>query len=265
MSKLLTLIYSLISYGVFLFSFLYAIGFAGNMVVPKSIDTGIDSGLFTALIINIALLGIFAVQHTIMARPGFKKWWIKLIPQQIERSTFVLISSLLLLLLFRHWRPMTTAVWTLQHPAGLIFMKGLFWIGWGIVLISTFMINHFDLFGLRQAYYHLRGEKKYPHVGFKTSMLYKYVRHPIMLGFIIAFWATPQMTAGHLLFAVATTAYILVGIRFEERNLRQFIGREYKNYQHCVPMLIPFSKAWKTNSDAECRPFHISIEMEKKL
>ena len=148
-------------------------------------------------------------------------------------------------------------VWTLQHPFAIILIKGLFWLGWGIVLISTFMINHFDLFGLRQVYFHLRGQK-YHHVEFKTSMLYKYVRHPIMLGFIIAFWATPQMTAGHLLFAVGTTVYILIGIRFEERNLRQFLGEKYENYQHCVPMLIPFSKPWKNDTDNECKPFHFS-------
>lgn len=264
MSKKLSFFYGLVSYGVFFFSFLYAIGFTGNIIVPKSIDTGGDSGIFTALIINMVLLGIFAVQHTIMARPGFKQWWTKIIPQQIERSTFVLIASLMLLLLYWQWRPMTAVVWNLQHPVALVLMNGIFWLGWSVVLISTFMINHFDLFGLRQVYLYIH-EQKYHHVEFKTSMLYKYVRHPIMLGFIIAFWATSQMTVGHLLFAAGTTAYILIGIKFEERNLKQFLGEKYENYQHCVPMLIPFSKAWKDDADNECKPFHFSASSDSKV
>jgi protein-S-isoprenylcysteine O-methyltransferase Ste14 len=241
MKKMSAFIYGVLSYAVFFISFLYAIGFVGNLIVPKGIDSGLGASLPESLIVNLALLGLFAVQHTIMARPAFKAWWIKIIPKEVERSTFVLVASLLLLLLYWQWRPMTGVVWNLENSAGAIVLTVIFWLGWIIALLSTFMIDHFDLFGLRQVYLPLVN-KDYSGVKFKTTMLYKFVRHPIMLGFIIAFWATPHMTVGHLLFAAATTIYILMGLQFEEHDLKAAIGPEYADYRHRVPMLIPCMK-----------------------
>lgn len=239
MNKLLSFLYGVVCYAVFFLSFLYAVGFVGNLVVPKSIDTGAESSLAQSLIINLVLLGLFAMQHTVMARPAFKRWWTKIVPVQVERSTFVLAASLLLCLLYWQWRPLPGAIWTVEDSAGKALLLGLFWLGWIIVLLSTFIINHFDLFGLRQVWLHFRGQD-FHHVQFQTRSLYRYIRHPIMLGFIIAFWATPHMTAGHLLFAVATTAYIFIGIHFEEHDLVHLLGKDYADYRHRVPMLIPF-------------------------
>ncbi len=240
MKKMSALIYGVICYAVFFISFLYAIGFTGNLIVPKGIDSGLEVSLAESLTVNIVLLGLFAVQHTIMARPAFKKWWTKIIPKEVERSTFVLIASLLLLLLYWQWRPMPGVVWSIESTAGTMVVTSAFWIGWLIVLSSTFMINHFDLFGLRQVMMPLIN-REYTHVGFKTTMFYKFVRHPIMLGFIIAFWATPHMSAGHLLFAVMTTVYIFMGLQFEEHDLKNAIP-EYEEYTHDVPMLVPGTK-----------------------
>ncbi|MEE8262168.1 MAG: isoprenylcysteine carboxylmethyltransferase family protein [Gammaproteobacteria bacterium] len=219
-------------------TFLYTIGFVGNLIVPKTIDSGPVGPVTTVFIVNLILLGLFAVQHSVMARPGFKKWWTQFVPRPVERSTYVLISSLILILLFWQWRPMADVVWQVENTAGRFVLIGLFWIGWGTVLLSTFMIDYFDLFGLRQVYLHLRG-LEYTSVEFKTTALYRYVRHPIMLGFVIVFWATPEMTQGHLLFAIATTGYILIGIQFEERDLRTFLGQRYNEYSRQVSMLIP--------------------------
>src|SRR3989338_1396091 len=217
MKKTFFFIYGLVSYTVFFVTFLYAIGFTGNIFVPKTIDSGESVNTPESWIVNILLLGAFAIQHSVMARQGFKKWWTQFIPRPIERSTYVLISSLLLILLYAQWRPLTNIVWN-AAGAGAFILTALFWIGWIAVLISTFMINHFDLFGLRQVYLYWAG-KEYTPLKFKTTGFYGCIRHPIMLGFITAFWAAPRMTVGHLLFAAATTGYILIGIVLEERDL----------------------------------------------
>jgi protein-S-isoprenylcysteine O-methyltransferase Ste14 len=241
MSRTLIFAYGVVGYLIFLVSCVYAVGFVGNIVVPKSIDSGVQAPLGRALLINAFLLSLFAVQHSVMARPAFKSRWTRIIPQPIERSTYVLLSSLLLLLLFWQWRPIPDVVWTVENPAGRTILLALFWIGWSMVILSTFLINHLDFFGLRQVFLHFRG-KRYTEIGFKTPALYRYVRHPIMLGFIIAFWATPRMAAGHLVFASASTAYILIALQFEESDLLSAYGEAYREYKQKVSMLIPLPR-----------------------
>lgn len=231
--------YGLASYAVFLVAFLYAVGFVGNLVVAKSIDAGGSASLAEALLVDALLLGVFAIQHSVMARPAFKRWWTRVIPRESERSTYVLVASLLLLLIFWQWRPIATPIWHVEGGAGRAALAGVSWLGWGIVLFSTFLINHFNLFGLQQVFAALR-ERDVPHPEFKTPLLYKLVRHPIMLGFLLAFWATPDMSAGHLLFAAMTTGYILVALQFEERDLIRLFGLAYEEYRRRVPMLVPF-------------------------
>jgi len=241
MKRVLVFLYGVIAYVFFLGVFLYAIGFVGNLMVPKSIDSAVTDPAGTALLINALLLGLFAIQHTIMARPAFKAVLTRLIPPAAERSTFVLATNLVFVLLFWQWRPLGGTVWEIESALGTAILQGFFWLGWGIVLISTFLIDHFDLFGLKQVTRYLLNKE--PHQPqFKEHSFYKVVRHPIMLGFIIAFWAAPTMSMGRLLFAALSTAYILVGLTFEERDLIKYHGEKYLQYARRVPMLVPFLK-----------------------
>ena len=237
MGRLITLIYGAGSYAVFFLTFLYAIGFLGNVFVPKSLDSGATGPLGTALLADVALLLLFAVQHSVMARPAFKRRLTSVVPPAAERSTYVLASSLALLLLFWQWRPLGGVVWDVGDPAARAVLYGGFASGWTLVLVATFAINHFDLFGLRQAWRHFRGRPQEA-LPFVTPILYRVVRHPLYVGWLLAFWCTPTMTLTHLLFAAVTTAYILVAIQFEERDLAH-AHPEYSVYRRRVPMLVP--------------------------
>jgi protein-S-isoprenylcysteine O-methyltransferase Ste14 len=240
MGGIVSVLYGVIVYVLFLITFLYAIAFVGNLPVPKTIDSGEAGAFIPTLIIDILLLGLFAIQHSVMARPAFKRWWTRLVPQPVERTTYVLLASLALVLLYWQWRPILEPVWSVAHPVGVVALQAVFWIGWAVVLISTFLINHFELFGLRQVYARFRGQELPPPV-FMTPFFYKRVRHPIYLGFLLAFWATPTMTVGHLIFSTVMTVYILLGVRLEERDLVAAFGDRYQLYRREVGMLIPFS------------------------
>ena len=241
MNRTVAFVYGLAAYAVFLVTFLYAIGFVENVVVPKSVDSGLDGPGGQALVVNILLLGLFGLQHSVMARPQFKRWWTRSVPPAVERSTFVLLASLLLGLMMWQWRPMSSIVWHMGQSVGRAALIALSYGGWLLVLYGTFVIDHFDLFGLRHVFLHLRGIK-YTHPPFVERSVYKLIRHPLMLGFIIAFWAAPTMTQGHLLFAAVATGYILVGIRLEERDLLAILGEDYRRYRMRTPMLLPFRR-----------------------
>jgi methanethiol S-methyltransferase len=241
MKKILFLLYGVMAYVIFFATFCYAVGFVTGLIVPKHIDSVPDSPLGYQFLVNAALLSLFAIQHSGMARPAFKEWWTKFVPKPIERSTYVLLASLCLLLLFWFWQPMGGVIWKIESPSAQIAIQSIALVGFGIVLVSTFLINHFDLFGLRQVWLYFTG-KEYTHLPFRTPMFYKYVRHPLYLGFIIAFWSTPIMTAAHLLFAIMTTGYMLTAIQFEENDLVKHFGATYKQYRASAPMLIPFTK-----------------------
>lgn len=235
-----TFAYGLICYAIFFATFLYGFGFMGNLVVPKSIDSARAEGVTfaTALGINLLLLLVFAVQHSLMARPWFKARWTRVVPEPAERSTYVLFSSLALLALFWLWQPMGGVIWNVEHPIGRWTLHGLFAFGWLLVLVTTFLINHFDLFGLRQVWLSLHN-RSYTHLPFKTPGVYRLVRHPLYVGWLIGFWATPTMTVAHLVFALATTAYILLAIRWEEHDLVEHHGKAYADYRERVGMLTP--------------------------
>jgi methanethiol S-methyltransferase len=246
MNRILTLAYGGVSYVIFLLTFLYAIGFLGNVVVPKSLDSAASGPWAVALAVDLGLLALFALQHSVMARPGFKRLLARVVPQPIERSTYVLASSLALLLLFWQWRPLGGVVWHVQHEVGRALLLGGFAFGWLLVLIATFVINHFDLFGLRQTWRAFRGRRQ-EGLRFATPFLYRIVRHPLYVGWLFAFWSTPTMTVTHLVFAATTTAYILIAIRLEERDLMR-AHPEYAEYRRQVPMLIP---AWPQRAAAD--------------
>jgi protein-S-isoprenylcysteine O-methyltransferase Ste14 len=239
MGKLAAFLYGIVAYLVFAIVIMYSLGFVSGLVVPKTIDSGPVGPLVESIVINLVLLTIFALQHSVMARPQFKTWWTTIVPKSVERSTYVLLASLVLALVFWQWRPIPGAVWEVKEPTIAASLLYLGLLGWVLVFLSTFMINHFELFGLHQVANNLAG-KPMPPMKFKTPMLYNVVRHPIYLGFIIFVWATPVITAGHLLFAAVVTAYIFVGIALEEHDLIAVFGDEYRRYRQRVAMIVPF-------------------------
>ena len=261
LKRVLFFAYGVISYLTFFGTFLYAICFIGNFVVPKTLDGEASGSLGISFAIDTGLLALFAVQHSLMARKWFKEWWTRAVPKPLERSTYVLFSSLALIFLFWQWRPLGGLVWSVGDPSARFVLRGLFAFGWALVLISTFLINHFDLFGLRQVWLYLRG-RQYTTLQFGTPGPYRLVRHPLYVGWFFAFWMTPTMTLAHLLFSVATTAYILLAIQFEERDLVREHGEAYESYRRSVPMLIPFAHRRRTQTS---RPDRVKAESRKDL
>jgi len=251
--RVLFFAYGVLSYTIFFGTFLYAVGFIGNFGVPTTLDGTASGPLSTALAIDVGLLGLFAVQHSVMARAWFKRMWTRVVPKPVERSTYVLFSSLALMLMFWQWRPLGGVVWSVDNAAGRIALYALFGFGEALVLVSTFLINHFDLFGLRQVWLHLIG-REYTQLRFGTPGPYRLVRHPLYVGWLFTFWMTPTMTLAHLLFALATTAYILIAIQFEERDLVREHGERYESYRRAVPMLVPFARRRAAVAAATPRP-----------
>jgi protein-S-isoprenylcysteine O-methyltransferase Ste14 len=239
MGRVLAVLYGVVAYAFFFATFVYAILFIEDIVVPKTIDSGAAGPIADAVLVNLALLGLFAVQHSVMARPAFKRWWTRFVPEAIERSTYVLFATAALALLCWQWQPIPQPVWTVEHPVAVAVLIAVSWAGWGVLLFSTFLINHFELFGLRQVFLHLVGRRA-PAPQFRTPLLYRVVRHPLYLGFMMAFWATPRMTMGHLLFAGGSTLYILIGIQLEERDLTAVFGDRYRRYRAQVGMILPW-------------------------
>ena len=248
MAGLFAVLYGFVSYAFFLVTIAYAVGFVGNLWVPKSIDVGTSGPLIESLIVDTLLLGLFAIQHSLMAREGFKRVWTRLVPRSVERSTYVLFASLVLMLLFWQWQPIPASVWTVDNAVAALALQVVFWLGWAMLLFSTFLISHFELFGVTQVVARLLG-RQLPEPHFHTPVLYKHVRHPIYLSFLLAFWSTAQMTVGHLLFAVATTGYILIAIQLEERDLVRMFGDEYRRYRQKVGMLFPLPRLNRRRED----------------
>jgi protein-S-isoprenylcysteine O-methyltransferase Ste14 len=241
MNRILALAFGVVCYGVFFVSFLYLVGFLGKFVVPKHIDSGEPGPPAVALAVNVLLMALFGAQHSVMARRGFKAWWTRYIPRPVERSVYVLLTAVCLILIYWLWQPMLGTVWSIENPTGRLAVQGLFLAGFGLVLVTTFLIDHFDLFGLRQVYLHARGQE-YTAKSFKNPGPYKLIRHPLYVGWFITFWATPDMTVGHLLFAVGMSGYILLAIPHEERDLIHFLGDEYRRYREKTPMLLPIPR-----------------------
>lgn len=239
MSRSLTMLFAVIAYAIFFATFLYLIAFVGNVaMVPRTVDIGPATPVATALAINIGLIALFGLQHSVMARQGFKAWWTRIVPEPAERSVYVLMASAALIILFSLWRPIEGTIWSVTNPVGEALLWGLFAIGWLIVLLSTFLLNHFELFGLQQAWFHLRGRQAKPHE-LRQPLFYKWVAHPLYSGFFLAFWATPHMTAGHLLLSAGMSVYMLIAIRYEERDLVTYYGEDYAAYRKSVGMLFP--------------------------
>lgn len=238
MGRIIAFVFGVVCYGIFFLTFLYLIGFLANFMVPKGIDSGAQASIVVAALINIGLVVLFGLQHSVMARPGFKAWWTKMVPTSIERSVYVLLSSVVLIVMFWQWRPMTQVVWQAEAAWAVYLLWALFAAGIGLVLLSTFIIDHFDLFGLRQVWLHVRN-KPYAHKPFAVQFLYRLVRHPLYVGWFFTFWATPQMTLGHLLFALGMSGYILLAVPYEERDLVKFLGSDYESYRQRVPKFIP--------------------------
>jgi protein-S-isoprenylcysteine O-methyltransferase Ste14 len=239
MGRSINMLFAVVAYAIFFATFLYLIAFVGNLpFVPITVDRGPAAPVAVALIVNIALIALFGVQHSVMARQGFKKWWTRVVPWPAERSVYVLMASAMLIILMTLWRPIDGTLWSATNPLGTGLLWALFALGWGIVLLSTFLLNHFELFGLQQAWFHLRGRKAEP-PELRQPLLYKWVAHPLYAGFFLAFWATPQMSYGHLLLAGGMSIYMLIAIRYEERDLTTLYGADYTRYRSGVGMLVP--------------------------
>ena len=238
MTGLVAVLYGIVAYGITLVALLYLIGFTGNLIVPKSIDSGTPGPLLQSAIVDTMLIALFAIQHSVMARPGFKRWWTRMVPAPVERSTYVLFASFALLILYWQWQAIPALVWTVHNPTAAALLDGIFWLGWVVLVASTFLLSHFELFGLSQVFSRLFG-KQLSDAKFRAPLLYRHVRHPIYLGVLLAVWATPTMTVGHLLFSVVITGYILIGIQLEERDLVQQFGDQYRRYRQHAAMLVP--------------------------